>query len=188
MMVAMMLPSALPAFLRFNRGIIEPDVRDSSLPPVLVATGYFAVWMLAGAAVYFSGVAFMSAAMRWDGFSRLVPMLSGVALIVAGAIEVTPWKLSRLLRCRNPVGCSPSSDACRAGWYNGLRQGISCFMCCFPVVIAQLALGIMNPLVMAGVAAVITVEKLAPGPERIVRVVGALSIVAGLGILVRAFS
>ena len=46
--------------------------------------------------------------MRWDAFSRVVPMLSGAALIGAGAFQFTRWKLTGLLRCRSPFGCITS--------------------------------------------------------------------------------
>src|SRR5262245_45577956 len=65
MMVAMMLPSALPMFLSTKR------------PPVslwVMAIGYFTVWLGAGMGIYALGVAFAAAAMRWEIFSRAVPL------------------------------------------------------------------------------------------------------------------
>jgi predicted metal-binding membrane protein len=75
MMVAMMLPSALPMFLGTKRA-------PGSLSAM--ATGYFAVWLAIGAEIYVLGVLFATAAMRWDALSRVVPLLSGAALIAAG--------------------------------------------------------------------------------------------------------
>jgi len=43
----------------------------------------------------------------------------------------------------------------------------------------QLALGMMNPLVMIGVAVVIAAEKVLPWPEIVARVVGVAAIVLG---------
>jgi len=43
----------------------------------------------------------------------------------------------------------------------------------------QLALGVMNPLVMVGVALVIAAEKLLPRPEIVFRFIGVVAIVAG---------
>jgi hypothetical protein len=44
----------------------------------------------------------------------------------------------------------------------------------------QLVLGIMNPVVMIGVAMVIAAEKLLPRPALVARFVGASTIVAGV--------
>src|SRR5262245_40669137 len=95
MMVAMMLPSALPMFLNTNRAPASLSV---------MATGYFAIWLAAGVGIYALGVAFAAAAMHWETLSRIVPALSGAALIAAGAFQFTRWKMTGLLRCRSPFG------------------------------------------------------------------------------------
>ena len=48
----------------------------------------------------------------------------------------------------------------------------------------QLALGIMNPLVMIGVAMVIAAEKLLPRPAIVTRLVGISATIAGIVALV----
>src|SRR5262245_49112493 len=68
MMVAMMLPSALPMFLNTKRAPVSLSV---------MATGYFAIWLAAGMGIYGLGVAFAAAAMRLEILSRAVPVLSG---------------------------------------------------------------------------------------------------------------
>jgi predicted metal-binding membrane protein len=45
----------------------------------------------------------------------------------------------------------------------------------------QLVLGMMNPLVMAGVALAIAAEKLLPRPEIVSRLIGIAAILAGIG-------
>src|SRR5262245_8087682 len=93
MMVAMMLPSALPMFLNTKRAPVSLSV---------MAAGYFAVWAAAGVGIYAVGVAFAAAAMRWEIFSHAIPVLYSVALIAAGAFQFTRWKMTGLLRCRSP--------------------------------------------------------------------------------------
>src|SRR5260370_29820553 len=97
MMVAMMLPSALPTFLKTRRAAAALS---------LMAIGYFAVWLASGVGIYALGVAFAAAAMRWEKFSRVVPSLSGAALVAAGALQFTRWKMATLLGCRSTFGCS----------------------------------------------------------------------------------
>lgn len=172
MMVAMMLPSASPTFLHTKR-------LSASLS--VIAAGYFTIWLAAGAVIYLAGVVFSTAALHWESFSRVVPMLSGLALIIAGFLQLTRWKISRLLRCRSPFGCVTSCPDGDADFRLGCKQGAACCACCAAPMAIQLILGIMNPLAMILVAAIITAEKLLPRPEIVARLVGILSIVAGIG-------
>jgi predicted metal-binding membrane protein len=169
MMVAMMMPSALPMFLKTRR-------QWASL--CYMASGYFAIWLAAGVGVYALGVAFAAAAMRSQLFSRAVPLLSGVLLIGAGAIQFTRWKMRHLLRCRSPFGCAISCPQHETSFWLGCKQGAACCVCCVAPMTIQLALGIMNPLVMIVVAIVIAAEKLLPRPAIIARLVGISAIIA----------
>jgi predicted metal-binding membrane protein len=171
MMVAMMLPSAVPTFLHTKRANRALSV---------MAVGYFAVWLAAGAAIYLLGVVFAAAAMHWESFSRIVPALSGAALIVAGALQLTRWKTTRLLRCRSPFGCVTACPSHDSDFRLGCKQGAACCACCAAPMTIQLVLGIMNPIVMIIVAAVIAAEKLLPRPALVARIVGISTIVAGI--------
>src|ERR1039457_165147 len=71
MMVAMMLPSALPMLVKFRRSLTENG--NAGGPMMLVASGYFFVWMVCGVVVYAVGVPFALGAMRWEWLSRSVP-------------------------------------------------------------------------------------------------------------------
>src|SRR5215510_12520603 len=121
MMVAMMLPSALPMFLNSKRGPVSLSV---------MATGYFAVWLAVGVGIYALGVAFAAAAMQREGFSRAVPVLSGASLIAAGAFQFTHWKTIGLLRCRSPFGCAAVCREPETDFRLGCKQGAACCFCC----------------------------------------------------------
>jgi predicted metal-binding membrane protein len=171
MMVAMMLPSAMPTFLKTRRPC-------SSL--CSMASGYFAIWLAAGVAVYALGVAFAAVAMRSESFSRAVPLVVGASLIAAGAIQFTPWKMTHLMHCRSSSGCAKSCCQEETSFRLGCKQGATCCVCCAAPMTIQLALGSMNPLAMIAVAMVIAAEKLLPRPAIIARLVGVLAIVAGV--------
>jgi predicted metal-binding membrane protein len=171
MMVAMMLPSALPMFLNTKRTPVSLSV---------MATGYFTVWLVAGVVIYALGVAFALAAMRWETFSRAVPVLSGAALFAAGAIQFTRWKTTGLLRCRSPFGCVSNCPERETNFRLGCKQGAACCLCCTAPMLMMIVLGMMNPIVMVGVAIVIAVEKLLPRPEIMARLIGIAAIVAGI--------
>ncbi len=189
MMIAMMLPSALPMLLNFRRSLIGNRHENTGAPVMLAASGYFLVWSLIGAAVYPLGAGLALAAMRLEWVSRTVPALSGAALIAAGAMQFTRWKLSGLRQCRNPSGCAaaPNSNALGMGWRYGLRQGLSCFVCCAAPMLALLVLGAMNLTVMVLITAFIALEKLLPKPEPVVRILGAALAVTGAIFIVRLF-
>jgi predicted metal-binding membrane protein len=171
MMVAMMMPSALPMFLKIKRAPVSLSV---------MATGYFAVWVAAGVGIYALGVAFAAAAMRWEIFSRAVPVLSGAALMAAGVFQFTRWKMTGLTRCRSPFGCVSVCPERETNFRLGRKQGAACCLCCGAPMLIQLLLGMMNPLAMIGVALVIASEKILPRPELTARLVGMAAIVIGV--------
>jgi predicted metal-binding membrane protein len=176
MMVAMMMPSALPMFLKTRR-------RWASL--CYMASGYFTIWLVAGVGIYPLGVAFSMATMRSELLSRAVPLLSGALLIAVGAIQLIRWKMTHLLHCRSPFGCAVSCPQDETSFQLGCKQGTACCICCAAPVTIQLILGIMNPLVMIVVAIVIAAEKLLPQPELTARLVGIAAILGGLITIIR---
>jgi predicted metal-binding membrane protein len=171
MMVAMMLPSALPTFLKTRR-------HWGSL--CSMASGYFAMWAAAGVGIYALGFAFAAVAMRSESFSRAVPLLLSVLLIAAGSLQFTRWKMTHLLRCRSLSGCATSCPQYETSFQLGCKQGAACCICCAAPMTIQLALGVMNPLVMIAVATIIAAEKLLPRPAIVARVVGTSTIIAGI--------
>lgn len=88
--------------------------------------------------------------------------------------------MTHLLRCRSPFGCGISCLEDGASFQLGCKQGVACCLCCAAPMTIQLALGIMNPLVMIVVAMIIAAERLLRRPEVIARLVGISAIVAGL--------
>jgi len=171
MMVAMMLPSALPTFLKTHRHWVSL---------CCMAFGYFAMWVAAGVGIYTLGVGFAAVAIRWESFSRAVPLLLSGLLIAAGSLQFTRWKTTHLMRCRSAFGCATSCPQYESSFRLGCRQGVACCICCAAPMTMQLALGVMNPLVMIAVATIIAVEKLLPRPAIVARVVGISTIVAGI--------
>jgi len=169
MMIAMMMPSALPMFLKTRR-------RWTSL--CYMASGYFAVWLVTGVIIYVLGVRLALVAMRSELFSRIVPFLLGMWLIAAGMIQFTNWKMTHLLRCRS-FGCSISFLQHEKSFRVGCKQGAESCACCAAPMTIQLALGIMNPLLMIIVTIFITAEKLLPRPKLTARLIGTATIIAG---------
>jgi predicted metal-binding membrane protein len=125
--------------------------------------------------------------MRWESFSRIVPALSVAAMIAAGAFQFTHWKKTSLLGCRSPFGCVTACPDRETSFGLGCKQGAGCCLCCAAPTLVLVVLGMMNPLVIIGVAIVIAAEKLLPRPTIIARIVGVSTIIMGVVMICAIF-
>ena len=188
MMVAMMLPSSLPVLLVYRRATAFRGDTEIGLVTWLVGIGYFAVWVAFGLLAYGAGMAIARAAMQSTAVSRVIPVASGVALMVAGLYQLTPWKSACLKHCRDPLHIV--ARHLDGGWRGalglGLYHGAYCAACCWGLMVIQLALGVMNLAVMVAVAAVIAMEKLLARGYWIARVTGWGALGGGLALVARS--
>jgi predicted metal-binding membrane protein len=172
MMMAMMLPVLVPTIARYravNRGHARLDRQTS-----LVAAGYFAVWTLVGLAAYPLGIALADAAMRFPALSRMIPLATGMVVLLAGLLQFTRWKARTLASCRAlPGRCSETP------WRDGLRMGFRCARCCLGPTAVLLAVGVMELRAMAVVTLAVAAERLVPKGGRIARVTGGLLVGVG---------
>lgn len=187
MMIAMMLPSAMPMILLYRRVIKFHGARYPSLRSGIMIGGYFFVWTAFGAVTFFGGTMLARLEMSSPALSRQIPALAGACLILSGIYQWTPWKASCLKHCQDPI----SLVACHlhGGWRGslllGLHHGATCAACCWSLMIIQIILGMMNLFVMAGIALVIAIEKMLPSGTVVARVVGTLAAAAGIALLLR---
>lgn len=176
MMVAMMLPAVTPLLLRHRH------VRAR----MKLAGGYFLVWLLAGALLFPAGVALAGLAMRSTDLARAVPGIGALALLLAGALQLSSWKARWLACCRDDGCCEPRPGS-GAAWRQGLRAGIDCCRCCLPLTIVLLALGVMDLAVMGAVTLAISAERLASRGEHVARITGAVLVAGGMLVLLRTW-
>jgi predicted metal-binding membrane protein len=187
MMVAMMLPSLVAMLSSYRRSLGEVGRARLDALTALAGAGYFAVWTAFGAAVYPAGVALAAAEMRWPALARFVPVATGLVLLLAGFVQLSPWKARQLCRCRDTPGREALLPAdAGAAWRHGLRLGVRCSLCCSGLMAILLVAGVMDLVAMAVVAAAITVERLAPWPGPAARAAGAMAIAAGALAVARA--
>jgi predicted metal-binding membrane protein len=183
MMAAMMFPSVSPTvalYARMRRG------RDA-VAPLLFAAGYLAVWSAAGAAAYGvfrAGRELLGGQLAWDAGGR---WLAGGILIAAAIYELTPSKDLCLSKCRSPLGYLMGSW--RDGRVGALRMGAGhgawCLGCCWALMAALFALGVMSIAWTAIVAGAIAIQKTLP--YRRVAVWGVTAFLLALAIGVLAF-
>ena len=187
MTVAMMLPSLVPMLLRYRDCVRGPDGTRMGGLTGLAGAGYLFIWAMLGVAVYALGLVSTGAAMRWPAVARSVPIATGVVLLLAGCVQLSAWKARQLGRCRDAPTCNQLVPAgALSAWRYGLHLGAHCFLCCCGFMMALLLIGIMNLVVMALVTAAITVERLLPRPQHVVRVAGIGIIAAGALVIARA--
>jgi predicted metal-binding membrane protein len=160
MMAAMMLPSVAPTVALYAK------MTRSRTPyaPLAFTAGYLLVWAAVGAAAYI--VALIASqlfgdALQWERAGR---PLSAATLLVAAAYELTPLKDVCLGKCRSPLGSLLSTwrDGWRGAVRMGVRNGAWCVGCCWALMAALFALGVMSALWMAIVAGLIALEKTLP--------------------------
>ena len=186
MMAAMMVPSLLPAPLRYARirsGDSDRHRTSSFGATGLFVAGYLAPWVMVGALAYAvieGGRSFNLAFLAWDeagpyvagggdrwSLSTSSPRSSEPACATAG----TPWFALEDLR-GGPIG------PLRAG----LVHGGYCVGCCWALMAALFALGVMSIGWMVLIAALIGIEKLLPGGALASAATAALLVVLGIGV------
>jgi predicted metal-binding membrane protein len=181
MMMAMMLPSLmaqLRAYRHSARDLARVSLGELTL---LAGAAYLLVWIALGALLYPMGVLVATLQMRSEAVSRSVPLLSWAALVLAGCIQLTAWKTAQLRRCREAPECAtPLVPDARGAFRYGLRQGLHCCQCCCGFTLILLVFGVMDLRVMAAVGVALSVERLAPRPERVARALGVAVLAAAL--------
>jgi predicted metal-binding membrane protein len=160
MMAAMMFPSVAPTVALYTR----MATRQPRPAPFAFTLGYLLVWGAAGLVAYgvFTGVrTVLGAELAWD---RAGQWVAGGVLLMAAAYELTPMKDVCLSKCRSPLGYLLGEW--RSGTSGALRMGAGhgawCLGCCWALMAALFALGVMNVAWMALVAALIALEKMLP--------------------------
>ncbi len=179
MMVAMMVPATLPLILLyrvFARNRLSPG-RARVCTAALLA-GYVAVWVVAGLPVYVYALAA-------EAVGRSAAVLPAVLLVIGGVYQFTSLKRSCHARCSNPLfflvrKWKPgTSGALRLG----ASHGLDCLGCCAGLMVALVALGMMNLALVFTAALVVFAEKTLPNGHRIARPLGVLLVAGGVVLL-----
>jgi predicted metal-binding membrane protein len=188
MMAAMMLPSVAPMVLTYSR-IAQHRAATGGRPlagPWIFVAGYLLAWTaygLAAYALYRLVDAIDGGFLDWD---RAGPWVAGAALVGAGLYQLTPLKEVCLRHCRSPLHFV--LHGFRESRVGALRMGVEhggyCVGCCWGLMVALFALGVMSLWWMAVVAAVIFLEKLTRFGARFSRVVAVALIAIGVWVAV----
>jgi predicted metal-binding membrane protein len=160
MMAAMMLPSLAPTTALYARMTRQRGLSR----PLLFTGGYLLIWGAAGLGAYGlvrAGSSVFGGDLAWHAGGR---WFAGGVLALAAAYELTPLKDVCLTKCRSPLGFL--LGAWRDGPVGALQMGSRhagwCVGCCWALMAALFALGIMSLTWMAFIAALIAFEKTLP--------------------------
>jgi predicted metal-binding membrane protein len=187
MMMAMMLPSLVPALRCYRETVGKTSVRHIGRLTVLAGAGYFFVWTAFGIVAFPLGLAAAAVEMRQPLLARAVPVTIGVIVLIAGALQFTTWKARSLACYRAASVCGSRLPAGgRAAWRHGVRLGLHCGHCCANLTAMLLVVGVMDLRAMSVVGAAITVERLDRVGARAARAIGTVFVAAGLVLIARA--
>jgi predicted metal-binding membrane protein len=183
MMVAMMVPTAVPMTLVYAAVVRKAAREDHAVAPTFVfVAGYLALWVLFSAAATAAQSGLDQLALLSPAMSSASPLLGGGLLIGAGVYELTPYKHACLAHCRAPAHFI--SHKWRGGFPGafrmGLELGVYCLGCCWILMGLLFVGGLMNLFWVAAIAAFILLEKTLPLGDIGARVVGAAMIGVGL--------
>jgi predicted metal-binding membrane protein len=193
MMAAMMFPSIAPMVTMHVRIQEARRAKGQSAPvgaTTLFVAGYLITWTAAGLVGY--GLLELGRSLTGDTFSwhNAGRELAGGIIVLAAIYQLTPMKDVCLRHCRSPfMFLMEHWRPGRTGALQvGLRHGGWCVGCCWALMAALFALGIMSIGWMAFIAALIAGEKLLPWRVATSRAIALLLLVLGLSVAIKPAS
>ncbi len=200
MMVAMMLPTALPAIAVFGdlaqRRAARPalaapplaaagmDSKQAADTTLLFAAGYVGAWIGYALAAAAAQLALARAALLAPQLQSTSAGLSAAILVAAGLFQFTPLKDQCLAKCRHPLAffLAEWRDGKAGALRLGLHHGSYCVACCWALMAIMLVVGAMNLAWMAALTLLVLGEKLAPARWKLSRAAGLVLVLWGLAV------
>jgi predicted metal-binding membrane protein len=186
MMAAMMLPSIAPMVLghaRFQEARRGGGRGRAIGVNAAFVAGYLVSWAVAGILGYaiFEGVRSLDLGfLAWD---EAGPYVAGGVILAAALYQLTAPKDACLRHCRIPAMLLERWRPGRLGALRmGIEHGVACVGCCWALMAALFALGVMSVAWMAFVAALIAAERLLPWRTPAVRAVAVALAVIGIAV------
>lgn len=188
MMVAMMLPSALPMILTF--AAVTRNRRRLGRPYVPVAifmSGYIIVWCLFSALAALGQWLLHRTALLSSSMASTSTLFAGLLLLGAGIFQFTPLKRACLTRCRAPLEFIMTQwrEGRQGALRMGIEHGVFCTGCCWALMALLFVLGVMNILWIAALTLLVCVEKMLPARAQVSLATGILLITWGVFLLTR---
>ena len=168
MMVAMMLPSAVPLLSLLARSNSQRYSRARAfLTTTASGLGYVTAWGAFSALATLAQWRLLEARLVSPMMASSSPYLSALLLGAAGAYQFTALKYSCLSRCRSPLSAlmTRKRDGIAGALLLGLGQGAYCTGCCWLLMALLFVLGVMNLLWIAVLTLLVLLEKFLRQPR-----------------------
>jgi predicted metal-binding membrane protein len=185
MMAAMMLPSVAPVASMYLTVLRNRRNGTAAAHAAALVAGYLLAWAGFGVAAFGISRALGKLAPMGVNMapSRLAVWSAAIALAVAGVYQFTPLKARCLRHCRSPLGFLLHFGS-YAGRLRDVRVGAYhggyCVGCCWSLMLVLVTVGVMNMAWMAGLTAVVFVEKVWRSGQAFGYAVGGALILTGL--------
>jgi predicted metal-binding membrane protein len=187
MMVGMMAPSVAPMILLYDAIGRRAVARGSPFASTAsFAFGYFLSWTVFALAAALAQGALLHAALLTPMLTTVSSAFAGAVLIAAGLLQWSPLKDACLSQCQSPLHFIQRHGGFRSAWPDSLRlgllHGLYCIGCCWALMSALFAVGVMNILWIAALAILVLLEKTVPG-RTVPRIAGMALVAVGLWML-----
>jgi len=188
MMVAMMVPSAVPmvqAFLAVQEG--RKNSSRQFVPAGVFLWGYIVVWSAFSAAATLAQWGLHKAALLSPMMVATSPVVSGGLLLAAGVFQWTPLKRACLRGCRSPLSFLMGEwrEGTAGAFRMGLRHGAYCVGCCWALMALLFVVGVMNLVWIAVIAIFVMAEKVLPRGELLGHIGGVALVGAGIAVIAK---
>lgn len=180
MMMAMMLPSAVPALLTdtaISRKFSPTE--DPLLAQTAFASGYVVIWSAFALLATVVNIA-LGTVIQITPMMAVTSNVIGILLLaLAGLYQLTPAKQACLTRCQLPIAFTPGQwrAGSAAAFERGLRHGLYCLGCCGMLMLLLFYGGVMEANWIGGLALYVLAEKLIPAHWRLHQFTGVLLLI-----------
>lgn len=187
MMVAMMVPTAVPAIQMFGNFARKRTVVVGSAQMSLFVLGYIALWTVYSGFAAAAQVAFARASLLTPAMQSTSIILSAAILLLAGAFQFTSFKDACLTQCRSPFAffLAKWRDGNWGAFGLGMQHGSYCVGCCWALMGLMFVVGAMNLLWMGALSLFMLAEKVAPASWHLNRGAGVVLIMWGVFVATR---
>jgi predicted metal-binding membrane protein len=185
MIVAMMLPTAIPLVVTF--GALVGRRRQPRFLVGLVIVGYVVTWTTFGLVmwVFDRGVHATVDAVPW--LSANPQYILAGTFVVAGLYQFSPLKYRCLDECRSPLGFVLNRwrgvAERREAFALGIAHGLFCVGCCWSLMLVMFAVGLGSLAPMLVLGLVTAIEKNVSWGRRLGRPLGVILLLAGLSVV-----
>lgn len=186
MMIAMMLPSALPMILTFaavsrNRQRLGRAYASMSI----FLAGYVAIWCAFSAIAALGQWWLHRHALLSSSMAANRAWFAGGLLLAAAIFQFTPLKRACLTHCRGPLEFIMTRwrEGNRGAFQMGLEHGAFCTGCCWALMALLFVAGVMNILWIAALTLLVGLEKMLPAQSRVSAISGIALAASGFCLL-----